>query len=84
MDAEKLFEELKGFVYRQWESADLLANTAEEVLDARKLAFGAVFFFSTLDLVPHEEIEAFWDKYMWEKFNESAKNRKDQPKVEII
>ena len=78
------FEDVKEFVGGYIESADLFANTRQEVMNCRAIAFGAIMFAQRIELVSYEEIKEYWDNYAWEKFEEIAREKGKGPKVEVI
>lgn len=78
------FEDVKEFVGGYIESADLFANTREEVMNCRAIAFGAVMFAQRIELVSYEELKEYWDDWAREKFEEIAKEKGKGPKVEVI
>ena len=78
------FEDVKKFVGEYIESADLFANTREEVMNCRAIAFGAIMFAQRIELVSYEEIKEYWDDWAREKFGEIAKAKGKGPKVEVI
>jgi len=77
------FEDVKEFVDEYIESADLFANTREEVINCRAIAFGAIMFAQRIEVVPFKEIREYWD-WAWEKFEEIAREKSKGPKVEVI
>lgn len=78
------FEDVKEFVGGYIESADLFANTREEVMNCRAIAFGAIMFAQRIELVSYEEIKEYWDNWAWGKFEEIAREKGKRPKVEVI
>ena len=81
---EELFEELKEFVGSMIEGADLWANDRREVMRYRGMAFGAVQFCLNTSLLPFKEVNDYWQGYAYEKFEEIARDKRNQPKVEVI
>ena len=77
-------ENVKEFVSNYLESAEIFANTREEVMNCRAIAFGAVMFAQRIELVSYEEIKEYWDNWAWEKFEEIAREKGKGPKVEVI
>ena len=78
------FEDVKEFVSGELETAELFANTREEVMNCRAIAFGAILFAKRNDICTHEEVVDFWDEWAWEKFEEVARTKGKGPKVEVI
>lgn len=78
------FEDVKEFVGEYLESAELWANTRQEVINCRAIAFGAIMFAQRIELVPYEDIKEYWDNWAWLKFEEIAKEKGKGPKVEVI
>ncbi len=78
------FEDVKEFVGEYLESADLWANTRQEVMNCRAIAFGAILFAQRIELASYEEIKEYWDDWAREKFEEIAKGKGKGPKVEVI
>ena len=78
------FEDVKEFVGKCLESADLWANTRQEVMNCRAIAFGAILFAQRIELVSYEELKEYWDDWAREKFEEIAKEKGKGPKVEVI
>ena len=77
-------EDVKEFVEEYLESAEMFANTREEVMNCRAIAFGAIMFAQRIELVSYEEIKEYWDDWAREKFEEIAKEKGKGPKVEVI
>lgn len=77
-------EDVKKFVEEYLESAEMFANTREEVMNCRAIAFGAIMFAQRIELVPYEEIKEYWDNWAWGKFEEIAREKGKEPKVEVI
>lgn len=78
------FEDVKEFVSGELETAELFANTREEVMNCRAIAFGAILFAKRNGICTHEKIVDFWDEWIWEKFEEVARTKGKGPKVEMI
>ena len=78
------FEDVKKFVDDRLEDAEMWANTRQEVMNCRAIAFGAIMFAQRLDLVPYEKIKEYWDNWAWGKFEEIAREKGKEPKVEVI
>ena len=78
------FEDVKEFVGGELETADLFANTREEVMNCRAIAFCAILFAKRNVIFTHEEVVDFWDEWAWEKFEEVARTKGKGPKVEVI
>lgn len=78
------FEDVKEFVGEYLESAEMWANTRQEVMNCRAIAFGAILFAQKIELVSYEEIKEYWDDYAWGKFEEIAREKGKGPKVEVI
>lgn len=78
------FEDVKEFVGEYLENAEMWANTREEVMNCRAIAFGAVMFAQRIELVSYEELKEYWDDWAREKFEEIAKEKGKEPKVEVI
>ena len=77
-------KDVKKFVEEYLESAEMFANTREEVMNCRAIAFGAVMFAQRIELVSYEEIKEYWDDWAREKFEEIARAKGKGPKVEVI
>ncbi len=78
------FEDVKEFVGEYLESAEMWANTRQEVMNCRAIAFGAILFAQKIELVSSEELKEYWDDWAREKFEEIAKEKGKGPKVEVI
>ena len=78
------FEDVKEFVGEYLESADLWANTRQEVMNCRAIAFGAILFAQRIELASYKEIKEYLDDWAREKFEEIAKEKGKGPKVEVI
>lgn len=76
-------EFVKEFVEQRLVNADIFANTREEVMNHRAIAYGAVTFAMDIGIVTYEEIKEYWD-YAWQKFEDIAKEKGKGPKVEVI
>ena len=77
-------EDVKKFVEEYLESAEMFANTREEVMNCRAIAFGAIMFAQRIELVSYKEIKEYWDDWAREKFEEIARAKGKGPKVEVI
>ena len=77
-------ENVKEFVEQRLVSAEIFANTREEVINHRAMAFGAVMFAQEHGLVSYEEIKEYWNNYVWQKFEDIANTKGKGPKVEVI
>lgn len=84
MNKEEMIEELKLFVQDRLETAELFANTEQEVRNCQGIAFGAIRFAYVIRILSYEEMINYWDNYMLDKFNHIAQNAGKGPKVEII
>ena len=84
MNREEMVETLKLFVQDRLETAEIFANTEQEVRNIQNIAFGAVRFAYTIGILSYEEMFDYWDNYIWDKFNHVAQNAGKGPKVEII
>ena len=78
------FEDVKEFVGEYLESAEMWANTRQEVMNCRAIAFGVIMFAQRIELVSYEELKEYWDDWAREKFEEIAKEKGKGPKVEVI
>ena len=78
------FEDVKKFVDDRLEDAEMWANTRQEVMNCRAIAFGAILFAQKIELVSYEELKEYWDDWAREKFEEIAKEKGKGPKVEVI
>ena len=78
------FEDVKEFVGEYLESAEMWANTRQEVMNCRAIAFGAILFAQKIELVSYEELKEYWDDWAREKFEEIAREKGKGPKVEVI
>ena len=77
-------ENVKEFVEQRLVSAEIFANTREEVINHRAMAFGAVMFAQEYGPVAYEEIKEYWNNYAWLKFENIANTKGKGPKVEVI
>lgn len=77
-------ENVKEFVGGYMESADLFANTRQEVMNCRAIAFGGVLFAQRTGIVTYEEVKEFWEDYALDKFEEIAREKGKGPRVEVI
>lgn len=78
------FEDVKELVGEYLESAEMWANTREEVMNCRAIAFGAIMFAQRIELVPYEELKEYWDDWAREEFERIAKEKGRGPRVEVI
>lgn len=78
------FDDVKEFVEEHLENAEMWANTRQEVMNYRAIAFGVIMFAQRIELVPYEEIKEYWDDWAWGKFEEIAREKGKGPKVEVI
>lgn len=78
------FEDVKKFVDDRLEDAEMWANTRQQVMNCRAIAFGVIMFAQRIELVPYKEIKEYWDDYALEKFEEIAREKGKGPKVEVI
>lgn len=78
------FEDVKKFVDDRLEDAEMWANTRQEVMNCRAIAFGVIMFAQRIELVPYEKIKEYWDDWAREKFEEIARAKGKGPKVEVI
>lgn len=77
-------EDVKEFVEEYLESAEMFANTREEVEKIRAIAFGAVLFACRIEIVSYNEVKEYWDDWAHGKFEEIARTKGKGPKVEVI
>ena len=77
------FEDVKKFVDDRLEDAEMWANTRQEVMNCRAIAFGVIMFTQRIELVPYEEIKKYWD-WALGRFEEIAREKGKGPKVEVI
>lgn len=77
-------EDVKEFVGEYLESAEMFANTREEVERVRAIAFGGVMFNYKLGIISYDEVREYWDNWAYEKFEEIARTKGRGPKVEVI
>ena len=77
-------EDVKEFVEEYLESAEMFANTREEVEKTRAIAFGGVLFAYRIGIISYDEVHEYWDNWAHGKFEEIAKAKKNEPKVEVI
>ena len=78
------FEIIKEYVGERLEVAKMFANTREEVMNCRAMAFGAIMFCQREGFCSYEDIKEYWDNYAWEKFEDIAREKGKGPKVEVI
>lgn len=79
----KNFEDLKEFIEEMVNTAEMFANNYQEVMNCRAIAFGALRFAEHIELVSYEESKEYWE-YIWDKFEQIGRNKKNEPKVEVI
>ena len=77
-------KDVKEFVEEYLESAEMFANTREEVMNCRAIAFGGVLFAYRTDIISYDEVKEYWDDWAHGKFEEIAKEKGKGPKVEVI
>ena len=77
-------EDVKEFVEKYLESAEMFANTREEVEKIRAIAFGGVMFAYNIGIISYDEVHEYWDSWAHGKFEEIARAKKNEPKVEVI
>ncbi len=77
-------EIVKEYVEQRLVNAEIFANTREEVLNCRAMAYGAVMFAQRIGAITYEEVKNYWDNYAWQKFEDIAKGKGKGPKVEVI
>lgn len=73
MDIYEILEnKVKEFVRTKYQQAIKYAETAEDVIKCRAIAYGALEF-SANNLFPcyNDKLARWWDKY-WDKFNQLA------------
>jgi len=77
-------EIVKEYVEQRLENAEIFANTREEVMNCRAMAFGAVMFAQRVEAITYEEVQKYWNDYAWQKFEDIAREKGKGPKVEVI
>ena len=77
-------EDVKEFVEEYLENAEMFANTREEVERIRAIAFGGVLLAYRTDIISYDEVKEYWDDWAHGKFEEIARAKKNEPKVEVI
>ena len=77
-------EDVKEFVGEYLESAEMFANTREEVEKTKAIAFGGVLFAYRIGIISYNEVKVYWDDWAHSKFEEIAKEKNKGPKVEVI
>lgn len=77
-------EDVKEFVEEYLESAEMFANTREEVERIRAIAFGGVMFAYKIEIISYDEVKEYWDNWAHGKFEEIAKTKGKGPRVEVI
>jgi len=77
-------EIVKEYVEQRLVNAEIFANTREEVMNCRAMAYGAVMFAQRIGAITYEEVQKYWNDYAWQKFEDIAKEKGNGPKVEVI
>lgn len=77
------FEDVKKIVDDRLEDAEMWANTSQEVMNCRAIAFGVIMFAQRIEIATYEEIEEYW-YWAWQKFEDIAREKGKGPKVEVI
>lgn len=77
-------EIVKEYVEQRLVNAEIFANTREEVMNCRAMAYGAIMFAQRIGAITYEEVKNYWDNYAWQKFEDIAKEKGKGPKVEVI
>lgn len=77
-------EDVKKFVEKYLEDTEMFANTREDVEKIRAIAFGGVLFAYGIGIISYNEVREYWDNWALEKFEEIARAKKNEPKVEVI
>lgn len=77
-------EIIKEYVEQRLVNAEIFANTREEVMNCRAMAYGAVMFAQRIGAITYEEVQKYWNDYAWQKFEDIAKEKGKGPKVEVI
>lgn len=77
------FDDVKEFVEEHLENAEMWANTRQEVMNCRAIAFGVIMFAQRIEIATYEEIKEYWD-WAWQKFEDIAREKGKGPKVEVI
>ena len=77
-------EDVKKFVEEYLESAEIFANTREEVERIRAIAFGGVMFAYRTEIISYDEVHEYWDSWAHGKFEEIARTKGKGLKVEVI
>lgn len=77
-------EIVKEYVEQRLVNAEIFANTREEVMNCRAMAYGAVMFAQRIGAITYEEVQKYWNNYAWQKFEDIAKEKGKGPKVEVI
>ena len=78
------FEDVKKFVDDRLEDAEMWANTRQEVMNCRAIAFGGVMFAYKIEIISYDEVKEYWDDWAHGKFEEIARTKGKGPKVEVI
>ena len=77
-------EIVKEYVEQRLVNAEIFANTREEVMNCRAMAYGAVMFVQRIGAITYEEVKEYWGNYAWQKFEDIAKEKGKGPKIEVI
>lgn len=77
-------ENVKEFVEEELNSAEIFANTRQEVMNCKAIAFGAILFAQRNDICSYGEVDEYWNNYAWEEFEKIARTKGKGPKVEVI
>ena len=77
-------EIVKEYVEQRLVNAEIFANTREEVMNCRAMAYGAVMFAQRIGAITYKEVQKYWNDYAWQKFEDIAKEKGKGPKVEVI
>lgn len=77
-------ENVKAFVEEELRSAEIFANTRQEVMNCKAIAFGGVLFAQRNNICSYGEVDNYWNNYAWEEFEKIAREKGKGPKVEVI
>lgn len=77
-------ENVKEFVEVELNNAEIFANTRQEVMNCKAIAFGAILFAQRNDICSYGEVDKYWNNYAWEEFEKIAREKGKGPKVEVI
>ena len=77
-------EDVKKFVEEELKSAEIFANTRQEVMNCKAVAFGAILFAQRNNILSYGEVDDYWNNYAWEEFEKIAREKGKGPKVEVI